>query len=195
MHFLTIFAGSCLHRIREWLISYQKLATALIFLGLYIGGYDTSAAYMWLDLNFGSLPFPLPDLTGKERLLMNIIGALFIVCGVLGSTKAAGLLTSRVPTFLGRISFSSYLIHWPIICSFTFATMGLLMLDWGFNHELAAVITIPLTIGLILMISHFYERLIDSPSTSLANWLSARFWDDKRTTIPIGVATTRGSSL
>jgi peptidoglycan/LPS O-acetylase OafA/YrhL len=86
--------------------------------------------------------------------------ALVIAAGVGGEPSFQGLLRNRVCTYLGDISYSLYLVHWPVIV--LLATM----MATGV-HYYACVLS--LSFGLAIASYHF----IDSPMR-YASWGAVR---------------------
>jgi peptidoglycan/LPS O-acetylase OafA/YrhL len=79
------------------------------------------------------------------------------------------ILSGKIPKWLGKISFSIYLIHLPIIFSFT--SYFLL-----FNMSMIYKITISLsTIVLCFALSLLYENYIDKNGVKLANSIGEFF--------------------
>jgi peptidoglycan/LPS O-acetylase OafA/YrhL len=56
--------------------------------------------------------------------LIPVAAAALIIIGVGEKSIVNGVLGSRLFVFFGKISYSLYLVHWPIVCAF--ATFGLL---------------------------------------------------------------------
>jgi peptidoglycan/LPS O-acetylase OafA/YrhL len=77
---------------------------------------------------------------GAHALLgMQALGAVGIVVCAGADTRLRALLERRVPQFLGRISFSLYLVHLPVL-----ATLAYLLGDW--NWPVVGLIGIPLAV-------------------------------------------------
>ena len=86
------------------------------------------------------------------------------------STVTQRFLTSRVPLFLGRISFGLYLIHIPVICSFscwaylvTFSSLG---------HFAAAFLSSAMTCVLSIILGYLLYIVADRPGIRLSRSLS-----------------------
>jgi peptidoglycan/LPS O-acetylase OafA/YrhL len=72
------------------------------------------------------------------------------------------MLLQRVPRYLGKISFSLYLVHVPVILALTILTHGTLSLP------LLIVIVVPVSIAL----ADVFEGIVTAPSASLGHRLS-----------------------
>lgn len=92
----------------------------------------------------GSAGFPAP------WAILPVTGAaLVIAAGVGREPELQGFLRNRVSTYIGDISFSLYLVHWPVI-----VLLAALMKPDVYYY--ASVLT--LTFGLALAIHHFVEN-------------------------------------
>ncbi|WP_375388533.1 acyltransferase family protein, partial [uncultured Amnibacterium sp.] len=77
---------------------------------------------------------------GSHALLgLEALGAVGIVVAAGADTGLRRLLERRVPQFLGRISFSLYLVHLPVLATLTF-----LLGDW--NWPVVGLIGVPLAL-------------------------------------------------
>jgi len=92
-----------------------------------------------------------------------LIMGIFVIYFCLRNEYYKKILSSKIPYWLGEISFSLYLIHVPIICS-----LGCFIV---FHHNnlrgeiLASFITIIITIPLSIL----YTKYIDKKAVSLSN--------------------------
>ncbi|WP_148222713.1 acyltransferase family protein [Rhodococcus opacus] len=86
--------------------------------------------------------------------------ALVIAAGVSGDQKHLQILTNRGSTYIGDISYSLYLWHWPII-------ILLASLADRNNHYFAAALL--LMFGISIASYHFFENPIRN-----SNWLATR---------------------
>lgn len=99
------------------------------------------ASVVWVD---GSTGFPAP------WALLPVAGAaLVIAAGVGREPELQGFLRNRVSTYLGDISYSLYLVHWPVI-------MLLATVMDPTVYYYASVLT--LTFGLAVAAHHFIEN-------------------------------------
>jgi peptidoglycan/LPS O-acetylase OafA/YrhL len=106
-------------------------------------GLAAIAASVFL-ISENSVGFPAP------WALLPVTGsALVIAAGVEGEPKRQGFLRNPVSVYIGNISYSLYLVHWPVI-----VILGALMPKGGL-FDLAAV---ALTVGLAIASFHFVEN-------------------------------------
>ncbi|MFF0816636.1 acyltransferase family protein [Rhodococcus sp. NPDC003318] len=88
-----------------------------------------------------------------------VLGAgLVIAAGVGGDHRFLSILTNRVSVYIGDISYSLYLWHWPIII-----LLGSLIEPSGIYYYVGALL---LMFGLSILAYHFYEDRIRQ-----SNWL------------------------
>ena len=82
------------------------------------------------------------------------------------------LLQNAFMVWLGKISFSLYLIHLPLICSFS----CYLYLTLNLEHQTKVLLISSLTIALALFISYIFTKFIDKNAVVFANkfasWLT-----------------------
>jgi peptidoglycan/LPS O-acetylase OafA/YrhL len=98
----------------------------------------------------------------------NYRGVSYILLGLLAvqmtllSRPTQHLLSSPVPMFLGRISFGIYLIHFPIICSFSCAAY--LALFKSFGHTITALLVSVMTLGMSVVAGYLLYLVADKPA-------------------------------
>lgn len=108
------------------------------------GGLGIIAASVILIAE-GSLGFPAPS------ALLPVIGsAIVIAAGVGGEPMQQGLLRNAAAVYVGNISYSLYLVHWPVI-----VVLGALVTARDTNYYIAVV---ALAFGLAVASYHFVEN-------------------------------------
>ncbi|MDV6267092.1 acyltransferase family protein [Rhodococcus globerulus] len=81
-----------------------------------------------------------------------VLGAALIICaGVRGEQKYLQVLTNRVSTYVGDISYSLYLWHWPVIILLA------ALMDGGTYYYIAALF---MMFGFSIAAYHFFENPI-----------------------------------
>lgn len=143
-----------------------RLLRVLAFLGafvlaLYLGGFpDTqpnliSPWYAELGQRFSALQW-------------HMLAAMILVTIILQSSFAQRILACAAGRFLGKISFVLYLIHIPIICSFTswvvYATRSL-------PYYQTALISALMTILTVVLVSNLLHRYVDQYTTAFSRWV------------------------
>jgi peptidoglycan/LPS O-acetylase OafA/YrhL len=112
------------------------------------------------------------NLKGIVAIYLNGVGALGLIALALGGQKFGQVLDHRVPIWLGRISYSLYLIH-PLVFYGVNQTIGGLwpgLLTSVFVRALALLAGIALS----LLAAELMARFIESPSIRLGKRLSAK---------------------
>jgi peptidoglycan/LPS O-acetylase OafA/YrhL len=102
----------------------------------------------------------------------NQIGAILVFVGVLNLPVVHNMLAMRVPQYLGRISFSLYLVHFPIM-----ATLGCrLFVSIEPMLGVVGASFVALIVGLVVTLpaATLFERWIDRPAVRLSRKASRR---------------------
>lgn len=101
--------------------------------------------------------------TGKDVLLgLAAVGAAGLIIAALGFPVVRDFLSTRIPQWLGRVSFSLYLVHVPVI-----ATVAYLVGDerWW----LVAIISVPVS----LVVAQLFFSAVERPSHRFARWVGS----------------------
>lgn len=101
--------------------------------------------------------------------------ASYIIAICICSPTAAKLLEPRVVRWLGNISFSLYLSHWPVLVLVLYLTNGIVPLPWA----------ILLALPLILLVAQAMEAWVERPTHQAAKW-AARTIDQRRMSAAAG---------
>jgi peptidoglycan/LPS O-acetylase OafA/YrhL len=114
-----------------------------------------------------------PSTTIAGHILWALVGlgsAGIILCAI-GSTGVRDALNMRAPRFLGKISFSLYLVHVPIL-----ATLGYALGDaqWW----VVGIVGVPVSIAFAVV----FHRFIEVPSHRLAHAIGSRVTRNSRVT-------------
>ncbi|CAN5271427.1 acyltransferase [soil metagenome] len=148
----TLFAVR-LTEIREW--SRRRMLGARA----HARGFVLVAGSLLLLIAYWLFGTGLPADSGATTVLsqLSVIGAAGLILSAIGVPVVRHLLESRMIQWLGRISFSLYLVHVPIIASLTFAIGEK---KWW----LVALIALPTAI----LVAWGFNRGIERPSHLLA---------------------------
>ena len=85
------------------------------------------------------------------------VGSVLILGAALAPGGVEKMLLMRFPRYLGRLSFSLYLVHVPVVLALTILTHGALSLP------LLILIVVPVSIAL----ADIFDRLVTAPSANL----------------------------
>ena len=165
--FVAIVAG--LYFLKAWIISFmlRYLLSEIDFGGglekarsvlryLFQGGRQ-NAVMLVLTIVCGGFP----DYYGLSYPFVSAAIVIIVIHGRVGQR----FLASRAAVWLGRISFSAYLLHLPIICSLG----AFLYLQLPFAHPLKVAISVLVVVVSTLVISHYYARYVDRLAITQSN--------------------------
>jgi peptidoglycan/LPS O-acetylase OafA/YrhL len=167
MHFSLFLFGSLLIKYRDF--SYSSFWVLLIPLGLYLG-----ALRPWHDLTlFLQRSFEYSDVTAFQvQIALNSIGGLLIVFSVVSSPLCHKVLTWKPFIYLGKISFSLYLVHLPIL--FSVGCLFYISAD-RVNLRYAAAFAATSTIVISLGVAYLLTITADRFSIYLSNNVARKF--------------------
>ncbi len=158
--FLSIFLGYVLcdfmhtdGRLKDALCGSRVLNGILLAAGLYFMSYP-SAGFGYEGTIWGILPFVFVN-------YYHILGVLLFVFAVLNLKPVQRFFSLGIFRFLGRLSYSLYLIHFPVIA--TFGAWFLLTFEPRLGYNLTSfanlVLTGLITVGLSALSARFVEPL------------------------------------
>lgn len=142
----------------------QKMNKIGIFLILLAGIYF---------LSFRSHDFPLYSYFSLWFLpfFYNIIGAFLLFFAIHRSAFLIKILSTKIPLYLGKISFSIYLTHSIIVVSLSCYLYILLRSTLNVSYNLSFFITSAITIIVTIIFSHVFYNLIEIRSIDLSKSL------------------------
>jgi peptidoglycan/LPS O-acetylase OafA/YrhL len=181
--YLLFAAGVLIYELRELYVEGSSKAAS------YIVARGALVILFAVGLYLGSFP-DIPDLhTTTVAHRAHMWGAIFVVASLTFSADLQRLFAASVPRLLGRLSFSLYLVHIPILCSLT---AGMVLWLRGFmDYYLVVAISGTCTIVVVLILSHLLYRFVDRPSLSFSR--AAGIWMDKRFPFPFRTSATIAS--
>lgn len=154
IYYIALFAGAALHRVHLT----RAGQVAVFSAGLYFGAYQHFRAM------YGFLPDPQ---VWDVKSFYNAIGAA-CVCAAVLSGLGSRLLNLPVVQFLGRISFSIYLLHFIVLCSLSTAFYAHFPRD-PLYIGIGFIVYLTICVGAAWL----FERWVDRPAIAL----SRRFGD------------------
>lgn len=127
------------------------LSIALLLSGLYLAGaHSSSASYQWIYAVLGERTYDY----------CNFFAGVLIVYSILMSPKLSQVLDQKVLVWLGRLSFSIYLLH-----LITLYVVGVpifnYLLSIGLQYIISAIIASVIFILITLWISAYYSQWVD----------------------------------
>ena len=108
----------------------------------------------------------------KSSRVVFAAGIVLFMMGILYSDIAEKVLGNRVMTAGGKLAYSAYILHWPIIEVFS---CGLFLIGYGqVEQNLLCWGILLLTIGVVILASKFFVRYIESIGEAFARSISNR---------------------
>jgi peptidoglycan/LPS O-acetylase OafA/YrhL len=149
-YYTAFLAGS---HVGEARLTTSKPWLALALIGAVIcGGFDVSPWYDWTHV------VPLAD--NERKALFNVVGGVLLLyvvrCGLLD-----GVLQSRPAQFMGRVSYAFYLVHLPILLSFSAWFYVMVSKTLALGAVPAALLTIPATFAAVIAAAVVFDRSFD----------------------------------
>lgn len=158
LYYYALFAGAYLKKIRRF---NTMTITVMGMMGIYLGGFVYgSDLYPYLsDVQVDQ--FNIYDL----NILYSFIGAIVFVYSVINNFLSR-FFTSKISLFLGKISYSIYLIHFIVLNSIVCYLYSM------FPHSVAFVFLIFfIYLSLVVFISWVFYHTIDKPSIVISHHL------------------------
>lgn len=160
------------------------LLAVLLLVGLLFGSYPVIGApanSIYSNI-LGMVSVKTPFMT------YHIIGASAVLYVLLCSTWLQATLSSRIPDFLGKISYPVYLVHFLVISSLTSALF--IMLYRHIGYGLAVVVAFAGSMLVIIPAGYFIYRYVDQPGIRLSKTLYERIFQEKATAGSMPVSGT-----
>lgn len=124
--------------------------------------------------------FPLGELANYWLGLLRVdlffftgIGAFVLLAYIINSPRLQRALENRPLLFLGRISYSLYLVHWFLV-DLVMKKLAV-WLPGSPHHRLTLVAAFAGTLAVALLTATVFNVLVERPAIRLAKHLSARF--------------------
>ncbi|HGW3736212.1 TPA: acyltransferase family protein [Acinetobacter baumannii] len=132
-----------------------------LILGLYFAGaHNDSNSYRLFINIFGN----------KTYTLFNFMSGVLIVAGVLLNTHVSKLLDNKILIYLGKISFSIYLLHTIFLYALSIPLFNILVSN-GLNFNIAVIATFITSVTVLIISANYYSKFIDDFSIYVCNKL------------------------
>ncbi|WP_448096778.1 acyltransferase family protein [Luteibacter yeojuensis] len=179
-YYAAFLAGSHIGEARLT-TSKPLLATAGV-VAVVCGGFDVSPWYDWTRV------LPLAD--NERKALFNVSGGVLLLyvvrCGVLDQ-----VLQSRLAQFMGRISYAFYLVHLPILLSFSAWFFVAMIERFTLGPVAAAMLTVPATFAMVIAAAMVFDRSFDRWGILLAQRVFPTPHTREKTVAVLGSAGVR----
>ncbi len=145
----------------------------MLIIGLFLGSFpnnrildDTLYKDMVLGSTFDSVNF------------YHTWGAFFIMVAIMNSNILKSFFSTRILSFLGKISFSMYIIHFIIVNSFTSFIFINAVKYTSYNN--AFLITFVISVTFILFCSYFIYKYIDLTGIRLSKYIFIKYFKESK---------------
>lgn len=168
LFYVSFFAGALLNYASEWLNRHQKASIVIFTIGIVGVSYNYSPLYQFMQgLRLPDLGPIGPDFNILPRLFWHTTGAIALVAGVIGWRKANSFLSKGAFVYLGKISFSMYLVHMPIIMSVALGCSKISQ-QFGLTYGQALSVTFPIYICSVIGVADLFYRAVDRNAIAIA---------------------------
>lgn len=186
-YYFMFFAGSFFATLdwnrHETGVVRMLMASTALLLGLYLGGYAPAAtSYSLISHTANSLQ-KQGIITLNWPILFYGTGAILLIYGILSINWTHKILSSSPLRWLGKISFSLYLIHSLVLT----ATTPWIIKYFGLDL-MSFIIAIVATSVITFVISHIFWKTVDVRFTHLADRIG-------QVALPSPIQQSRESSL
>ena len=131
--------------------------------------------YTILDIDFMKNYFG-----GWLLFFYHIIGAFLLFFALSRLSFSIKVFSSKVAVYIGKISFSIYILHFIVICSLSSYIFLWLKNYINASNELSFIVTSAMTIVVTILLSHIFHYYIELKSInwpqSLYNLVSRQKW-------------------
>jgi peptidoglycan/LPS O-acetylase OafA/YrhL len=144
-----------------------KVCAVLFLAGIYLASfpYHSIPGTAWAPLAFFDRWVPI-------FILTHIVGAALLVYATTQSPRAQTWMESRPALWLGRVSFSMYLVHFTLL-----ASIGCrLLVAWapGLGYNTAVALLFPMMLATVFVSSWAFCLLVDEPTLRFGQLLVRR---------------------
>ena len=155
--------------------SFEKIAFVIPSKFPYFGALTLSVGLIIYWNPFGVV---FPEVEGYDlRWIWNGVGAALMICGVVASSTVQRVLSIRPLLYLGKISYSIYLVHILVL-----KVMTPPFLRYINNQGITGVVSTSavftlFTISIVIALSDILYRFVEIPSMQVGRWLSSKIYN------------------
>lgn len=141
----------------------KYLGCILFTIGIFLGGYPsgvtpTNVYRLFCDVNY---------------IDVHIVGAFFTLYGIWSLEKLQAVLSMPIFKGLGKISYSIYLIHIPLL--FSFSTSLFLFVKEYMRYAYSAGLSLFVSIFVLIMAANMYNKTIENMCVQVQRKILAWF--------------------
>ncbi|HIA2579752.1 TPA: acyltransferase family protein, partial [Escherichia coli] len=147
----------------------KKINTTIIFMFILLGCYLGSYPYFITE---HSIWINNSDITYFDlRIVSQAFGSMFLIIAIDKSIVISNLFKTKTCKFLGDVSYSLYLVHFPLIASIS-SLIVIKLGDAGVSYGKSLLITFPITLLSSILAALIFKLLIDDNAIKFSNYLS-----------------------
>ena len=165
-----LYANGYLKQIRR-----GKSLAVLLIAGLFLAGYPYGSVqgsiYRYLTI---------PGLEMKWNIFYLTIGAVILVGCVLAATQLAKVFSHPRISWLGRYTFSLYLVHLTILYSFTVFVFVVLRSHVGLGFNTSALLSLASSIPVIVWATYMFEKYVDAKAINFSSFVARLILGEQR---------------
>lgn len=139
----------------------------LFFVGLYFGSYPSCINIK--NTIYGVLYFPRLN----NETFYHVVGAFLIMFAVVNSPRVQLALSGKILNFIGKISFSFYLLHFIILTSLSCFLFKIFYESYEYNSSV--ILAFLCSVPVIVLLSVAYYKWIDKAGILLSEKIMKLF--------------------
>ena len=148
------------------------LRILIILLGLYMSSFPR-------QIRKGSAPgFEILYALSHDYHQWHALGALLLVWSLSLNKTTQRVFNSTVPRYLGKLSFSLYIVHEPLLHVFGFRCVELAWRltgnDEPWRYQLGFLLGFVMTTPVVLWCADVFQRAVDEPCARFSSWVERR---------------------
>ncbi len=135
----------------QWIKGKKWIGWGLFILGFYLSSYPSAGAHLAGTI-YGWIPVVMV-------VPYHLVGALFLVCGVLLLDPLQKFFSWKPFVKLGDLSYSLYLVHFPVLAT---AGCGMFQFLYGkINYHGAVLVTFLITTTITVAVSAVFTKYVE----------------------------------
>jgi peptidoglycan/LPS O-acetylase OafA/YrhL len=149
------------HFVREFLKN-RYLKMVILLVGIYLGSYP------YIDTE-NTIYQPLSILSNNSLAftLYHIVGAFLILLVLLNSNTMQRFFSKSLFDFLGKISFSIYLIHFMVITSLS-TSIFMKIYGIGYSYNISFLVAFAISFLLMILVAYLMYKYVDVLAVKLS---------------------------
>lgn len=151
------------------------ISTILLLIALYSGSFEL------ISVNPKSGWGLLDRSYAEQNQIVFIMAALLMLVSLIHEKRFQIFLSKKWLVFLGKISFSLYLLHLIVLGSFTCFTFNFFHNSCNLNYHISFSLAFLLSFTLLMIVSYSYYKYVDLKAIKLADKVYTRFLNPAKT--------------